>query len=294
MMDVRRLGIAAFLFIGMGALSGCANSSGDIRPVIAMDGDRMNLRDPVENGRALLVTGQYGLAIDALTRALHDDPRSARTLTLLAEAYDRLHRYDLADRYHAEALQIDPNSVAALNNWGYSYLVRGDKARAVGLLERAFAVKGGHPVVAANLRLAAGDDSIASKDAAPVRPTAANAGDLRISDHVTAVRRSGKLVRIARGVQLLVTRVPATQESQVSSIEPQPQRAGAVRAVTFTSVFEPSTPTDYNLTVRLLAALQRILDPSPFKYFPEVDDFTRQWPMGSRPASGTVQSAAAG
>ncbi len=253
----------------------------------------MDVQDPVANGRALLVTGQYGLAIDALSRALHDDPTNVRTLNLLAEAYDRLHRYDLSDRYHAEALQLDPNSVAALNNWGYSYLVRGDKARAVGLLERAAAVKGDHPVVVANLRLASGDVATASKDPTSSGPAAESAGDLLLGEHVTLVRRIGKLVRVAPGVQMLVTRLPAATEPQVASIGSEPSGGSAAGAATFSSLFTPARPASEDLTVRLLAALQRILDPSPFKFYPEVDDFTRQWQADGVPATGAVRLVAA-
>src|SRR5688572_3214428 len=126
--------------IGFGLLlGGCAVGSGDARPIMApamsMDGQKFDLQDPVENGRALVLTGQFGLAVDVLSRAAQTDPHNARALTLLAVAYGQLKRFDLADRYHAQALEADPDSVAALNNWGYSYLVRGDKIRAADLLE---------------------------------------------------------------------------------------------------------------------------------------------------------------
>ena len=60
----QRIGIA--LVAAALLLAGCAGTASGVRPVIAMDGDSMNVQDPVENARALLVTGQYGLAIVAL------------------------------------------------------------------------------------------------------------------------------------------------------------------------------------------------------------------------------------
>lgn len=282
---VRWTGILLALAVGL--LSGCSGTAGNVRPVIAMGGDSMNIHDPVENGRALLMTGQYGLAIEALSRVLHDDPGNARTLTLLAEAYDRLHRYDLADRYHGQALQADPNFVAALNNWGYSYLVRGDKPRAVGLLERAVAVKKDHPVILANLQLAAGDAPAASQKVPSVSPIAEATGEIQVSEHVVAVRRTGKLVRVAPGVQMLLTGRQRVPPMQGSGRDP---KARSVVLTTFPAMSGRSAPTAGDPTTRLLGALQRLLDPSPFKFFPEVDDFARQLQADSGAASGPTRS----
>jgi len=283
----QRIGIA--LVIAALLLAGCAGTASNVRAVIAMDGTSMNVQDPVENGRALLVTGQYGLAIDALSRVLHDDPKNARTLTLLAEAYDRLHRYDLADRYHGEALQVDPNFVAALNNWGYSFLVRGDKARAVGLLERAAAVKKDNPVILANLQLAAGNATAASQDTPSVLPAADSNRDVQISAHVVAVHRTGKLIRMAPGVQLLLTELPTPPPIQSSVRE---LKLRSVVLTTFSGVSGQSTPSADDRTTRLLGALQRLLDPSPFKFFPAVDDFARQWQVTGGAASAPARSVA--
>jgi len=283
----KRISVAVVIVAAL--LAGCAGNSSGVRPVIAMDGVSMNVQDPVENGRALLVTGQYGLAIDALARALHDDPSNARTLTLLAEAYDRLHRYDLADRYHGEALRVDPNFVAALNNWGYSYLVRGDRSRAVGLLERAAAAKKDNPIIAANLRLAAGSATAASRDMPSALPAADSTSDVQISAHVVAVHRTGKLIRMAPGVQLLLTELQTPPPTQSSVRELKPR---SIALTTFSAVSGRSMPSAGDRTTRLLGALQRLLDPSPFKFFPEVDDFARQWQAGGGVASEPARSAA--
>jgi tetratricopeptide (TPR) repeat protein len=308
-MAKRAGGCWCVLLLLAAAIAGCAGPRGDIRPMIAMDGERMDVDDPVANGRALLLTGQYGLAVDALTRVLHDEPRNVRALNLIAEAYDRLHRYDLADRYHAEALEADPESVAALNNWGFSYLVRGDKTRAIGLLQRAAAIEGDQPVVVANLRLATGGAADASREVAPA-PAASDQSEIRISEHVMLVRRTGKLTRLAPGVQLLVTTTPAVPElpipvppapevkvseaqipdlrvasAQVSGGPPLP----AIGIAPLSYIAQPE-PAEADPRVRNLAALQRLLDPSPFGYFPEIDDFNLKRQADSRPVglSGSI------
>jgi tetratricopeptide (TPR) repeat protein len=270
----QRIGIA--LLIVAALLAGCAGGSSDVRPILAMDGSRMDVHDPVEQGRAFLVTGQYGLAVDALSRVLHDQPANVRALNLIAEAYDRLHRYDLADRYHAEALEIDPNSLAALNNWGFSYLVRGDRARAKGLLARAEAIKSDNPVVLANLQLATEGQAAASTNGTPSALAVDDTVDIPISEHVSMVRRTGQLVRLAPGVQLLVTTAPVAPP--VSSEAP---RESTVEIAPLPYVITQQEPAGVDPRVRNLAALQRLLDPSPFGFFPDVDDFNLQRPAGT-------------
>jgi tetratricopeptide (TPR) repeat protein len=270
----QRIGIA--LLIVAALLAGCAGGSSDVRPILAMDGSRMDVHDPIEQGRAFLVTGQYGLAVDALSRVLHDQPANVRALNLIAEAYDRLHRYDLADRYHAEALEIDPNSLAALNNWGFSYLVRGDRARAKGLLARAEAIKSDNPVVLANLQLATEGQAAASTNGTPSALAVDDTVDIPISEHVSMVRRTGQLVRLAPGVQLLVTTAPVAPP--VSSEAP---RESTVEIAPLPYVITQQEPAGVDPRVRNLAALQRLLDPSPFGFFPDVDDFNLQRPAGT-------------
>jgi tetratricopeptide (TPR) repeat protein len=276
------------LVVAAAFLGGCSGMWEGSRPVIAMDGSRMDVQDPVSNGRALLVTGQYGLAIDALSRVLHDDPANVRALTLMAEAYDRLHRYDLADRYHADALEIDPNAVAALNNWGFSLLVRGDKARAVALLRRAEAVKGDQPVVLANLRLA-GEDATASS-AAPIAGPPAGDGetDISLGEHVTLVRRTGVLVRMAPGVQLLLTTAPEAHPAF-----DQLAARSAPDSAPLPYLVMRQEPADIDARVKNLAALQQLLDPSPFGVFRDVDDFNLAGGMGMGPVVATRQSSIA-
>jgi tetratricopeptide (TPR) repeat protein len=299
----RTLGLA---LMGFGLLlGGCAGMAHDARPGMApamsMDGQQFDLQDPVENGRAQILTGQYGLAADTLLHAVQQDPHNARALTLLAVAYGQVKRFDLADRYHAQALEADPNSVAALNNWGYSYLVRGDKVRAADLLQRAVAVSDGRPIVAANLALVRGDG--------PAEPMPAQAAvtdpmrSVRLSEHVTLVRPTGRLVRWAPGVQLLLTNVQGPVDAQGSADAQAPTPLPASAPAAQKASLQPAWPlatvdplagvtdTRFELFRALFALVEgeagagasapashQLADasPSPFGYFPDVDDFTRQ------------------
>lgn len=285
------------LLIGVGLLlGGCAVGGDGPRPVLGMDGQQIDVSDPVERGRAQILTGQYGLAVDGLTQVVTRNPANARALSLLAVAYGQLKRFDLADRYHAQALEADPNSVAALNNWGYSYLVRGDRIRAADLLERAIAASDGRPIVAANLALARGDHLAAS--APPTQAAIGNdqARNLRLSQHVTLVRPSGRLMRVAPGVQMLLTAAPAavpvaTLPSPAPAILSSPPPAGGSdlsaemtdsRFALFRALFAMMEEGDAPAPAPTFGTAPVVIDQladasaaaSPFGFFPDVDDFT--------------------
>jgi Flp pilus assembly protein TadD len=190
--------------VALALLGGCGGLS-DIRPVIAMGGESIDLANPIEAGRAQLATRQYGLAIASLTRVVQAEPRNARALSLLALGYDRIHRFDLADRYYAAALDVDPQHAMTLNNWGYSRLLRRDYAEADRLLRLAGKARRGDPVIEANLRLRAGKEPTAAPS--PQAAAADAAPDLvPVADHVFLMKRRIKVVRVAPGTQLLMTR----------------------------------------------------------------------------------------
>jgi Flp pilus assembly protein TadD len=92
-------------------------------------------------------------------RAVELHPRDAEAWLGLAASYDRLRRFDLADRAYAEATRIVGATVEILNNEGYSYMLRGDYKRARAKLVAADAKDPGNKYVASNIRLL--DDSVA-------------------------------------------------------------------------------------------------------------------------------------
>jgi tetratricopeptide (TPR) repeat protein len=267
-------------------LGGCAAGAGEGRPVLAMDGQHLDASDPVERGRALVLTGQYGLAIEGLSEAVTRDAGNARALSLLAVSYAQVKRFDLADRYHAQALEIDPSSVVVLNNWGYSYLVRGDGSRATDLLARAAAANDGRPIVTANLALARGNEAeTSSSDEVASRSDPTRS--IQISSHVILVRPAARLRRMAPGVQMLVTATPAGAQPAEAPVSPQVGKAGDIKTAVTTDwrVFQAlfalmdsdTPPSDGALVLepRQLAEASPAAPQSPFGFFPDVDDFTK-------------------
>jgi Flp pilus assembly protein TadD len=95
----------------------------------------------------------FGLAERSFRSAVEKHPRDAEAWVGLAASYDRLRRFDLADRAYAEAAKIIGPTPELLNNEGFSYMLRGDYARAKKVLEQARVKDPANPYVQANLDL---------------------------------------------------------------------------------------------------------------------------------------------
>jgi len=109
--------------------------------------------DDLQLGKKYFRSGNFGLAEKSFRTAVEKHPRDAESWVGLAASYDRLHRFDLADRAYAEAIRIVGPTAEILNNQGFSYMLRGDYTRAHKKLEEAQARDPGNPYVQANMRL---------------------------------------------------------------------------------------------------------------------------------------------
>jgi Flp pilus assembly protein TadD len=109
--------------------------------------------DDLSLGKKHFRAGDYGLAEKYFRHAVETHPKDAEAWLDLAAAYDRLRRFDLADRAYAESIHIVGPTVQILNNQGFSYLLRGDYTRAREKLLAARAADPQDPHAKANLRL---------------------------------------------------------------------------------------------------------------------------------------------
>jgi tetratricopeptide (TPR) repeat protein len=113
--------------------------------------------DDLALGKREFRQNNFGLAERYFRRAVEkgstDKTRTIEAWLGLAASYDRLHRYELADRAYGQALKIAGRMPEILNNQGFSYIMRGDYRRARVLLQEASAKDPANPHVRANLKL---------------------------------------------------------------------------------------------------------------------------------------------
>jgi tetratricopeptide (TPR) repeat protein len=110
-------------------------------------------KDDLNLGKKHYHAGNYGLAERHFRRAVESHPNDAESWIGLAAAYDRLRRFDLADRAYASAVRILGESPELLNNRGYSFILRGDYRRARETLLAARSKDPGNPYILNNLEL---------------------------------------------------------------------------------------------------------------------------------------------
>jgi len=109
--------------------------------------------DDLNTGKKLYRAANYGLAERHFRRAVEARPKDAEAWVGLAASYDQLRRFELADRAYNQAIGILGKTPEVLNNQGYSYMLRGDYARARVTLLQAKAKAPDNPYVLNNLEL---------------------------------------------------------------------------------------------------------------------------------------------
>jgi tetratricopeptide (TPR) repeat protein len=109
--------------------------------------------DDLNLGKKHFRAANFGLAERHFRRAVELHPRDLEAWIGLAASYDRLRRWDLADRAYDQASKIAGPIAEILNNWGYSYMLRGDYRRARETLLQAQAQDPNNPYVKNNLEL---------------------------------------------------------------------------------------------------------------------------------------------
>ena len=91
----------------------------------------------LDMGKSHYREGQFGLAELSFRRAVEQDKGNIEGWLGLAASYDRLRRFDMAGRAYDVVLKLAGRTPAVLNNLGYHYILRGDRARARATLEEA-------------------------------------------------------------------------------------------------------------------------------------------------------------
>lgn len=86
--------------------------------------------DDLNLGKKYFRQGSYGIAERHFRKAVERSPEDAESWMGLAASYDRLKRFDLADRAYGQAIRLVGPTPEIMNNQGFSYMLRGDLVRA--------------------------------------------------------------------------------------------------------------------------------------------------------------------
>jgi Flp pilus assembly protein TadD len=109
--------------------------------------------DDLSIGKKYFRQGSYGLAERHFRKTVELHSRDAEAWIGLAASYDRLRRFDLADRAYDQAVKIVGPIPEVMNNRGFSYMLRGDYRRARETLLAARAKDPNNPYIVSNLQL---------------------------------------------------------------------------------------------------------------------------------------------
>jgi tetratricopeptide (TPR) repeat protein len=147
-------------------LAAC-QTTGENSPTAQANGDPLNAsamaepedtkfipsNQPLKTGLEHFNRGDYGLAERHLRDAVEKNPRDAPAWIMLAASYDRLSRFDLADRAYGIAQGLTGETIELLNNQGYSLMLRGNFKAARKKLMQAYKRDPNNATVLNNLKL---------------------------------------------------------------------------------------------------------------------------------------------
>jgi Tfp pilus assembly protein PilF len=111
--------------------------------------------DDLNLGKKYFRQGSYGIAERHFRKAVERSPEDAESWMGLAASYDRLKRFDLADRAYGQATRLVGPTPEIMNNQGFSYMLRGDLARARTTLVAAQAKDPASPYIKNNMAMLA-------------------------------------------------------------------------------------------------------------------------------------------
>ncbi len=163
-----RRSLAAVLLPAM--LAGCSGLSGPTAfetPLQTEDelAKYVPSDEPYRKGTEHFARGEYGLAERYFREATEKAPKDAASWIALAASYDRLSRFDLADRAYQTAIKLSGETLEILNNQGYSYILRGNLGAARAKLAKARALEPDNPLVQNNMKLLDGSAKYATPGA---------------------------------------------------------------------------------------------------------------------------------
>jgi Flp pilus assembly protein TadD len=156
---ILRLVAAAALCL---AMTGCKSFLDDSEPEMAVAGEAaQDLAPPGSAPEAVWLNkakenykgGNYGLAERYYRQAIEERHNNAEAWLGLAASYDRLKRFDHAERAYEKLVQLAGNTPTVLNNLAYHQMLRGNLPAARRSLEAAQRADPGNPYIKNNFDL---------------------------------------------------------------------------------------------------------------------------------------------
>jgi len=136
------------------ATTGSLAPSGPVQPrAVATPSASNGAKRDLGLAKKYFGSGNFTAAERHFRRVAEGDPGNIEAWLGLAACHDEMRRFDLADQAYERARKLGGASAEILNNWGYSYMLRGERARAREILLRAQAQDPGNPYVKNNLEL---------------------------------------------------------------------------------------------------------------------------------------------
>jgi Flp pilus assembly protein TadD len=123
--------------------------------------------EPLRMGIEHFNRGNFGIAERYFRDATEKAPKDPTAWIGLAAAYDRLARFDLADRAYVYAIRLVGETTEILNNQGYSYMLRGDLVNARKKFLKAYEREPNNPTIANNLQLLNSSSRFIQRSPAP-------------------------------------------------------------------------------------------------------------------------------
>lgn len=111
--------------------------------------------DALTRARGHFKNNDFGYAASYYKRFVELQPNNAEGYIGLGASYDRLRRFDLADRVYVALYKITGGTAQYYNNLGYSFMLRGDLKSALENFQKAQALDPTNPVIVNNLKILA-------------------------------------------------------------------------------------------------------------------------------------------
>ena len=134
-----------------GLVASSPSGQGDVQALADPRGVTGPASDPMEAAKEQYRERNFGLSEQKFRLIVEKDASNSEGWLGLAASYDQLRRFDLADRAYEQVAKLAGESAILHNNRGYSYLLRGNRARAQAEFARARRLDPGNDYVRNNM-----------------------------------------------------------------------------------------------------------------------------------------------